>query len=153
MTDAAVIQATFADFRIIKGRKQTQLVFEVPIEQADEALRIMGGLPRSDAERWFAIARLEPKAATTSKEAPEKPRQHFSEMPLPQQIALRCGDKRFWDFILSTQRKFAGSSEDAAACVRSYCGVKSRSEIQPGTAAAEKWKRLDDQYYFFQRGE
>lgn len=153
MTDAAVIQATFADFKIIKGRKQTQLVFEIPIEQADDALRIMGGLPRSDAERWFAIARLEPKAAAaTPKEASEKPRQQFGTMPLPQQIALRCGDKGFWSFLRHNAQA-VNSSDEAAGYVRQYCGVKSRSEIQPGTQAAEKWKRLDDQYYFFQRGE
>jgi hypothetical protein len=34
MTDEpAAVKATFSDFRLIKGRKQAQLVLEIPIEE------------------------------------------------------------------------------------------------------------------------
>src|SRR4051812_4591789 len=66
MTDAAVTQATFSDFRLVKGRKVAQLVFEVPIEQADQALAALGGLPQPATEAWVALARLETKAKVTS---------------------------------------------------------------------------------------
>ena len=32
------IKATFSDFKLIKGRKVAQLIFEVPIEATDAAL-------------------------------------------------------------------------------------------------------------------
>lgn len=54
----AVTRATFSDFRLIKGRKVAQFVFEVAAEQADDALDALGGLPRADVDRWCAIARL-----------------------------------------------------------------------------------------------
>lgn len=62
------ISATFSDFRIVKGRKVAQLIFETPLEAADEALRMLGGLPRPDAERWVGIAPL--KAKPTAAPAP-----------------------------------------------------------------------------------
>jgi predicted metalloenzyme YecM len=52
MTDAAVTQGTFADFRLIKGRKVCQIVIEVPIEQADQALAALGGLPQPMQQRY-----------------------------------------------------------------------------------------------------
>jgi hypothetical protein len=42
----AATQGTFSDFRLIKGRKVCQIVIEVPIEQADQALAALGGLPQ-----------------------------------------------------------------------------------------------------------
>jgi hypothetical protein len=58
MNEPSAIKATFADFKIVKTRKLAQLIFEIPIEQADSALAALGGIPRSDAERWVAIALL-----------------------------------------------------------------------------------------------
>jgi hypothetical protein len=47
MTDEpAAIQASFADFRLIKGRKQAQIILEIPIEGADAALAALGGIPQ-----------------------------------------------------------------------------------------------------------
>jgi hypothetical protein len=51
MSDVAAIKATFSDFRLIKGRKQAQLVLEVPIEQADNALAALGGIPQPHSDR------------------------------------------------------------------------------------------------------
>ena len=52
------ICASFADFKLIKGRKVCQLVCEVPLEQAGAALAALGGLPNPHAERWVGIAPL-----------------------------------------------------------------------------------------------
>lgn len=54
----SAICASFADFKLIKGRKVCQLVCEVPLEQADAALAALGGLPNPHAERWVGIAPL-----------------------------------------------------------------------------------------------
>ena len=59
MDAPAAIKGCFADFKIIKTRKLAQLIIEIPIEQADAALATLGGIPRSDSERWIALARLD----------------------------------------------------------------------------------------------
>ena len=43
----AAIKATFSDFKLIKTRKVAQLVMEIPVEQADAALKALGGLHQS----------------------------------------------------------------------------------------------------------
>jgi hypothetical protein len=59
MTDEpAAIQASFSDFRLIKGRKTAQLILEIPIEGADAALAALGGIPQPHSERWVGVARL-----------------------------------------------------------------------------------------------
>jgi hypothetical protein len=53
MTDEpAAVKATFSDFRLIKGRKQAQLVLEIPIEEADRALAALGGIPQPQSDHW-----------------------------------------------------------------------------------------------------
>lgn len=56
MTSA--FRATFSSIRHVQGRKCYQLVMEVPQEQIDEALAVLGGMPKSDDPVWCAIARL-----------------------------------------------------------------------------------------------
>jgi hypothetical protein len=69
MTDEpAAIQASFADFRLIKGRKQAQIILEIPIEGADAALAALGGIPQPQSDRWVAVARL--NGASTINEKP-----------------------------------------------------------------------------------
>lgn len=58
MTNAAAFRATYADWKLIKTRSVVQVVFEVPLEQADLAYQVIGGMPDPGAERWCAIARL-----------------------------------------------------------------------------------------------
>lgn len=58
MTQSA-FTATFSDWKVIKTRGAVQLVFERPIEKADEAYQVLGGMPIAAQERWCAIARLE----------------------------------------------------------------------------------------------
>src|SRR3954471_1246437 len=91
MTDAAVTQGTFADFRLIKGRKVAQLVFEVPIEQADQALAALGGLPQPATEAWVALARLETKAKVTSIKT--------DNTKLSLEAVMRCKEPAFQAFL------------------------------------------------------
>lgn len=59
----AAFTATFADWKLVKTRGVVQLVFEVPVEKADAAYNVLGGMPDAAQERWFAIARLTEQAA------------------------------------------------------------------------------------------
>lgn len=83
MTNPAATLATFSDFRIVKTRKLAQFVFEVPIEDADKALAALGGLPRSDGERWCGIALI------TKSASPEADAGHDSTVTLS---SAKAGD-------------------------------------------------------------
>jgi hypothetical protein len=144
--DAAVTQGTFADFRLIKGRKCAQIVVEVPIEQADQALSALGGLPQPATEAWVAIARLE----TKERVVPLKP----DNTRLSLEAVMRCRDKAFWNFL--EERNFTDnaidSDKDAAHVVRWYCGVNSRSGLNTDPEAAKAWRTLDAQFLAWGRG-
>lgn len=120
MTELAAIRATFSDLRIVKGRKVAQLVMEIPIEQADHALAVLGGIPRSDKEVWVGIARLDPDKIAASREdgppcpsgigtppesaesvapAASKTRKPFHELRPSQQAGIRCNDSDFWQWL------------------------------------------------------
>lgn len=156
MTKLSVIEATFSDFRLIKGRKCAQLIFEIPLERADESLATLGGLPRIDAERWFAIARLDPsKIKVQLSTSDEKERRSFASLPLPQQIGMRCTDQEFVRFCESRPDFALGTRgiNDHVVYVRWRCRVTSRADIQHGTEAAKLWKQLDDEFWFWRRGD
>jgi hypothetical protein len=152
MSNPAAFQATFSDFRVVKGRKVCQWVFETPIEAADAALEALGGIPQPHEERWAAIARIDLKAAGEVRivdAVPVKERRPFASLPLSQQAALRCNDEDFWKFIDSQNEAPHGtikSSEGAASFVRIFCGVKSRADITHGSFAGNRWMDLNDSY-------
>jgi hypothetical protein len=137
MTDASVAQGTFADFRLIKGRKVCQIVIEVPIEQADQALAALGGLPQPATEAWVALARLE----TKERVVPLK-----SDTKLSLEAVWRCQDPLF-------QRYLKVSNEgEAAEAVRKFCGISSRAGLNTDPGAAMAWRTLDGQFLAWKRG-
>lgn len=138
MTDEpAAIKGTFADFKIIRTRKLVQIIVELPIEQADEALRVLGGLPRPDQDQWLALARLNGVAKPEPK---PKEKQKWDDLKLSMQAGIRCEEKAFWTFL------GAECPEDAANVVRSRCGIRSRSGLNDNHEAAERWRQLDRSY-------
>jgi hypothetical protein len=144
MTDAAVTQGTFADFRLIRGRKVCQIVIEVPIEQADQALAALGGLPQPATEAWIALAALN----VTSIKRQEKRR--FEELKSAMQAGIRCGEPAFWRF-LGEQFGVDKGEEAAASFVRAFCDVGSRSALNLDPVAAAKWQELDARYMVWLR--
>jgi hypothetical protein len=144
MTDQpAAIQATFSDFRIVKGRKVAQLVLEIPLEQADAAISTLGGIPQPQSERWVALARLnghvpEPK--------PDKEKQKWGDLAYALQAGIRCSEPVFWKFIRDEYKAPAHDEDESAKFVRRYCGVKSRKEINLDPNSAEAWGRLESKY-------
>ncbi len=163
MTAAAVIPATFSDWKLIKTRGVVQLVFEIPIENADAAYQVVGGMPNAATERWFAIARLnESKRATppapageaeAHKVAPVSPTpQHWGGMSPAQQSGMLCNEQKFQTFIrevYSERWRLMNNGTDAeraALIVRSLCSVKSRSELAQNEAAARIWRSIVSDY-------
>ena len=113
--------ATFSDFKLVKTRKVAQLIFEVPIEQVDAALKVLGGMPRSDAEAWVGIARLaSPKPVAKEKTEGEK---------AVIRAALLAKESGFQGWVTTRYDIIAGESaeEHAADFIRHRCSVASRS--------------------------
>jgi hypothetical protein len=141
----AAIQATFADFRLIKGRKQAQLVLEIPIEEADNALAVLGGIPQPQSDCWVAVARLNGVA----KPKPEPTEQRkWDDLKLSMQAGIRCNEPAFRTFLTETETSAfeARSVEDAEQMVRERCEVDSRKELNLDPEAAERWRRLERSY-------
>lgn len=148
----AAFQATYADWRLIKTRKCVQIVLEVPLEQADQAYAVLGGMPMPAAETWCAVARLVPQAEA----APDKPaaarKPVAPEKRLAQQAAIVCGEPAFWRFLEAEHNcQHIADKDDAAAALRSLCNVASRSEIVRGTPAGDAWDRLYGAYLAWER--
>jgi hypothetical protein len=146
MTDApAAIQGTFAEVKFIKTRKVCQIVIELPIEQADAALSALGGVPRPDAERWVAVAQLDPTAVVKPSE-PAKERRAFCDLPMSQQAALKSEDPVFVKWLRHEFGECFDGDAGAAQIIRGLCQVSSRSEILPGTRAGDRWIELLREY-------
>ena len=139
------ISASFADFRIVKGRKVAQLIFETPLEAADEALRMLGGLPRPDAERWVGIAPLVGKPTAEQQPAPEpetvKKRKPFHTLPRSQQAAILLNEPQF--------RAWWGPDDpaewddaEADRALKAQLGIASKRDLDHPGAAADAWDRL-----------
>jgi hypothetical protein len=60
-------RASYADWRVIKTRACIQVVFEVPIEQADQAYQVLGGMPMAANEIWCAVARLDERKVSANR--------------------------------------------------------------------------------------
>jgi hypothetical protein len=151
MSAPAIIQATYADMKLVRTRSCAQLVFEIPIEQATAAIDAFG-VPLPGKEVWCAIARLvpgEPPAPATPAQA-EKPRQKWENLPLPQQAAMRCGEAPFRKFLVERYDAL-DSEESAAECVREMCGVKSRADIGKSEYSRRQWQEVDRDYQFWLR--
>ena len=141
------ISATFSDFRIVKGRKVAQFVFETPLEAADDALSKLGGLPRPDAERWVGIAPLvgKPKAEQRPEApAPEpekaKERRPFHTLPRSQQAAILINDAAFQWWVGSNR-----TPAETDQMIKAHMGIASKRDLdQPGHAL--KWDRLVEDF-------
>lgn len=164
MSDAAIIRGTFADFKLIKGRKVAQVVIEVPIEEADAALRALGGVPMPHLDRWCAVALLrdsiatlpsastppcvtaadkpmpvEPVATAPKATAPDRP---WRDLKFAQQAGIMCSDDTdFWAW-LRVDGEAAAADE-----VRRRCGVASRAELDRDPDAAERWIKLSHDFF------
>jgi len=151
-------RATFSDIKNIKTRQVVQLIFEIPLAEFDAAYEVLGGMPDPSKERWFGIAAIKTQrdsspgpAAAKPQPVPDKPqagaKRDWRDLPASQQAALRCNDATFRAFLNENIcEKWATDDRLAAECIRSVCGVESRSELDTNHRARVMWHQLDSQY-------
>lgn len=148
MSGEAVIIGTFSDAKSIKTRSAYQLVIEIPIEQADEALKALGGIPRPGAEVTVWVARLDPKAVQKAKEPAVQANHHLSR-----QCATLCTYGKFRTFLKEAAKTVGepADAEDAASWVRELCQVESRAEFDSDPEAAKRWNALYAEYLVWEK--
>ncbi len=136
METPAAIQASYSDYRRVKGRKVLQLIFEVPLEQAPMVHDAFGE-PSPDGSTWVGIAKID----LTARPDERKP------LKISNRAALLCGDVKFWEYLVAKHRTLTiNGADDAAEFVRIHSCVNSRSELDHNVNAAEKFRKLEADY-------
>lgn len=162
MTNPKAVLGTFSDAKLIKSRSVLQIVIEIPIEQADDAMKALGGFPLPAQERWVGVAlapkdrearssAVEPSAhnglvAGSNPAAPtaQKERRPFGELELSAQAAIRCGDADFIDFMAKKyDADLLIKPNEIAKVLRYVLCVESRAELNIDHTAANRWHSLE----------
>jgi len=135
MTDLAAIDAEFVDFKLIKGRKVVVICLEIPLEKADRALAVLGGIPNPAESRYVAVARLETQPAKV-----EKPKG-----PTASQRAWRlCETRAFRDWLSKSPQDIGADS--AADLLRAHLAIASRGSLDTNPDARARFEQLEKEY-------
>jgi len=142
-------RATYSDFKLVRTRKVVQIVLEVPLEQSNAVLDVLGGMPDPSKESWVGVARLQPDALPPR--PPIQPptagaKQGWRDLSPIKQAAIRCDDPTFAAFLKEERPDDWHEAPDAAECVRLICGVSSRAELEANHKARVVWFQLDSQF-------
>jgi hypothetical protein len=175
---AAAFRATFTDWRLIKGRKVVQVVLEVPVESADQAYQVLGGMPNPAESVWCAVARLQTTKdgdahsnvhpglperndtpPTPLPDKAERARRSWEQLSAAEQAGIRCTDPLFHKFLKETVPHMWGSKtalrvdNRAVHIVREICGVESRAQINAANPKAlARWNNIDTDFRIWQMG-
>lgn len=161
---AEPVLADFVEIKMVKTRSVVQLVFEIPIEGADEAHERLGGYPQPgesrpcgivwlrDGEKWDPetgeIEDLPPPIrieGTGRRFEPTYEGRPWASIAPSQQSGILCSNRSFMAWI--------GAADAAAAAriVREKTGCeRSRAELDKDPAKAVRWRNLAAA--FFQDG-
>ena len=137
MTTNRVIQGTYADFKIVKTRNVAQMIVEIPLESAQEAINIFG-VPNPSVEQWVAIAVLHSNVVQRNEDA----------VNAIKQAGMLCKSESFGKFL---QAKFVPEvtpeqPESIADGLRKVLGIKSRTEFHQNDDARIAFNRIKGEY-------
>jgi hypothetical protein len=143
MPDA--VRMSYADIRTVRTRKTFQAVFEGPIEQMGEFMRLFGP-PQPDAEIWAAIARLKP--APQIEAHPDTVEDKSTPPRTLAQTAAFLGTRQTFRRFLMERRGEKGfcTEHDAKHFIYEICGISSRTELNTNEIAARKFSDLRADY-------
>jgi len=151
MTALCAIEGQLVDVRNVGTHKCVKLTVHVPAEYARKVIDAFGWATGVDPVP-VAIARMK-GGDTTSKDeitpaathdtAPPWARKPVaSEKRLAQQAGICCADPVFQAFLYEHDMAIEKTEECAVTAVYLICGVASRKDIVPGSAAATAWDGL-----------
>lgn len=137
MTTAAAFKATYSDWKLVKSRKVVQIVLEVPMESADAAYQLLGGMPNPAAETWVAVARINPEEAP---KPAQKEKRRWETLSVGEQAGIRCGESDFQRWL------GVNNADEAATELRRLFNVSSRRDIR-----APAWEQHEHEYQLWLR--
>lgn len=161
---AAAFRATFSDWKLVRSRKVIQVVFEVPLEQADHAYGVLGGMPNPASEVWCAVARLKQEGGgasgrSMSAEHDAQPRSQqdkpaggakraFHELSGAQQAGILCNEPAFRRWLAETGDTAILMFDVSMAAdeVRGRLGINSRAEIDSDPRIQRHWQSIVSAY-------
>ncbi|MGW1422725.1 hypothetical protein ACWAT4_21725 [Bradyrhizobium manausense] len=149
----SAFRACYSDWKLVKTRGVIQVVMEIPLQDADAAYEVLGGMPAPATERWFGIAALkdsEPAKLQPSEDkrsaGAKRDKRDWSDLQPQQQAGIRCNEPTFIAFLKEERPDDWHEAQNAAECVRLICGVESRVELGINPNAGIAWSRLESQY-------
>lgn len=156
MSDEAIIQAEYVEWRMVKTRSSLQLIFEVPLEAQERVMQALG-VPLPNVSSPVAICRLvdaESRPAPTPQIAHANDERAADDIPgkpprpLSQVSAILCGIVAFRRFIMEQYDGWdqMPTPDEAADWIREQCGVRSRREFDTDDAAAANFRNIRSQY-------
>lgn len=151
MPDAAIIEAEYVEWRMVKTRSSLQLIFEVPLEAQQRVMQALG-VPLPNVSTPVAICRLVDVAARAPRQIVQGTQEPLEAdpprppRPMSQLSAMTCNEGGFWRFLAEKGDYQVKNADDAAQYVRLICGVKSRAEFDTNVHAAGKWRDLKAEY-------
>lgn len=160
MTDRAAIEARFVDYARVATRSAFKLIFEVPIENADKALAILGGTPVTGKEKWCALALLDPSKFTPTEHRPPSSTgpEHGASIPAvggsnpPADTSHRSSKLSTDAFWMCRRRDFQdwlGVSNEAAADdrLKTILRIQSKTQLDQNEGAGAHWRDLLDRFH------
>lgn len=156
MTDA-VFSADFVTFKHLPSRRVFQIVCEVPIEQANDVLKMLG-MPNAETGTPVAIARLEigrgslpssalddgsgrggaptsPGTPSGEGQGPNNPRPSLAQEAY--RYTLKPGFIQWLNCI---------TRDNAEAFIEGSCGINSLSELDDNKEAQRDWERIKAEF-------
>jgi hypothetical protein len=160
MTDEAIIEAEYVEWKMVKTRSSLQLIFEVPLERQGQVMRALG-VPLPNVSSPVAIARLVPASERSNVVQIEDHRppedmplddEHKPPRPLSQIAGMFCSNVLFQKFIEEESEGWnhRPTTDEAAEWLRHACGIKSRTELNTNEAAAARFHKIRVQYHAWQ---
>jgi hypothetical protein len=148
MSAPAALAGSYADFKLVKTRAVCQLIIELPIEQAEAAIK-MFGIPMSGTEIPVAVALLVAEAKPADVSRSERGKEQYRAKDAMEQAAIRavllCKDLKF-QLWASKQITPESNCRDATEWLRWKLGVKSRNEISTKDGVYLTFLRLEQQF-------
>lgn len=142
----SAFRATYSDWKLVKTRGVVQIVFEVPLADADKAYEILAGMPNPASEQWFGIAAISAGSEQVKSTSTARTKRDWRDLAPAAQAAIRCEEIPFKVFLQEERPDDWHEANDPVECVRLICGVASRSELATNQKARVIWHQLDEQF-------
>ena len=152
----AAFRACYSDWKLVKTRGVVQVVMEIPLQDADAAYEVLGGMPAPAPERWFGIAALRDSEPAKPQPVVDRPpagakreKMDWRDMQPAAQCAIRCGEQAFRTFLMEEHEyrpRDKSDPDEAADFIRSMFGINSRTELGADQRKRALWHQIDSQY-------